>query len=53
MAGSACVLSGAALAASRHDAYLPFSRQMAKCPFEILREPGRPFSINVRKGKLE
>ncbi len=36
------VPEGTALTAPRHSAYLPGSRQMPKCPFGTLREPGRP-----------
>jgi len=41
------VPEGTALTAPRHSAYLPVSRQMPKCPFGTLREPGRPETVIV------
>ncbi|MBU1208857.1 MAG: hypothetical protein KKH04_18345 [Proteobacteria bacterium] len=44
------VPEGTALTAPRPSAYLPVSRQMPKCPFGTLREPGRPVSCNCGHG---
>jgi len=47
------VPESAALTAPRHRTYLPDSRQMPKCPFGTLREPGRPVICSLRAvGKM-